>query len=331
MTVSPLPECVSLQSATFSRTCSMFTIPNRTQTLCLLILFAASVTFCGSCGAQDMPLSQVIVNDEPWRLVADGLKFTEAPAVDAHGRLYFSDVPSGRIFRLNDSGAPRLFAENDGKTSGLMFGPSGLLFACHYKTKQVVAYEQDATFNVVATLPPVNDLVVSHDGHVFVTDPASQAVWHIKYGDGSKPRKVAEGFKPNGIILWHDEQTLVVTDGDSSVLRTFRVESDGSLKFGDRYYSPLQKAFNQPTPQSDGMTVDDDGRLYVATNVGVQMFDPTGRLGGSISRPQNAFLSNVVFGGGDFRTLYATSADKVYARRVKPSGTPASVRFAEKP
>ncbi|MCP4784276.1 MAG: hypothetical protein GY903_15550 [Fuerstiella sp.] len=52
------------------------------------------------------------------------------------------------------------------------------------------------------------------------------------------------------------------------------------------------------------------------------MFDPTGRLGGSISKPQAAFLSNVVFGGHDFRTLYATSADKVFARRVKPSGTP---------
>lgn len=275
-----------------------------------------------------MPLTQVLLDDEPWRLVGDGYKFTEAPAVDSNGRLYFSDVPAGTIYRLDEAGQPEVFARNEGNTSGLMFGLQDLLFACHYKTKQVVAYAQDGTFEVIATLPSCNDLVVSHDGRVYVTDPASGAIWLIEYGTDKKPRIVAEELKPNGIILWQDDATLVVTDGDAPVLRTFRVESDGDLKYGDIYYSPLQTKFGQKVPQSDGMTVDNDGRLYVATNVGIQMFDPTGRLGGTISSPQSAFLSNVVFGGKDFRTLYATSADKVYARRVKPVGTPTIVRFA---
>ncbi len=276
--------------------------------------------------AQDMPLSQVLQNDSPWRLVADGFKFTEAPAVDKDGRLYFSDVPSGRVYRLNDDGQAEVFAENDGNTSGLMFGPDGLLFGCLYKAKQVVAYKPDGSYDVLADLPSANDLVVSRTGHIYVTDPASNAVWLVKHGSTDKPQKVAEGFRPNGIILWQDEATLVVTDGESRVLRTFRVETDGILKFGDAYYSPLQTTFGAPDPRSDGMTVDDDGRLYVATSVGVQMFDPTGRLGGSIGKPQTTSLSNVVFGGSDFRTLYATSADKVFARRVKPSGTPSIVR-----
>lgn len=281
--------------------------------------------------AQDMPLSQVLLDDEPWRLVADGMKFTEAPAVDKDGRLYFSDVPTGTIYRLTDDGKAEVFARNDGNTSGLMFGPKGQLFACHYKTKQVVAYKQDRTFQVIATLPSCNDLVVSHQNHIYVTDPASKAVWVLKYGSEEDPKIVAEGFQPNGIILWHDEATLVVTDGQSPVLKTFRVERDGSLKFADNYYSPLQTAFGESVAKSDGMTVDNDGRLYVATAVGVQMFDPTGRLGGTIAKPQPAFLSNVVFGGKGFRTLYATTADKVYARRVKPAGTPSVVRFAGKP
>ena len=276
-------------------------------------------------GAQDMPLTQVLLEDSPWRLVADGLKFTEAPAVDKDGRLYFSDVPSGRIYRLNEDGKTEVFAENAGNTSGLMFGPRGLLFGCLYKAKQVVAYKPDGTYDVLAELPSTNDLVVSRQGHIYVTDPKSNAVWLVKYGSVDKPQKVAEGFRPNGIILWQDEATLVVTDGDSPVLRTFRVETDGRLKFGDTYYSPLQTEFGQTEPRSDGMTVDDAGRLYVATSVGVQMFDPTGRLGGAIGKPQAAFLSNVVFGGHDFRTLYATSADKVFARRVKPSGTPSII------
>jgi gluconolactonase len=293
-------------------------------------LWAASFYVAALCtshvSAQDMPLSQVLQNDSPWRLVANGFKFTEAPAVDKDGRLYFSDVPSGKVYRLNHDGKAEVFAENDGNTSGLMFGPDGLLFGCLYKARQVVAYKPDGSYNVLANLPSTNDLVVSRNGYIYVTDPTSNAVWLVKHGSTEKPKRVAEGFRPNGIILWQDEATLVVTDGKSPVLRTYRVETDGSLKFGAAYYSPLQTTFGASEPRSDGMTVDDAGRLYVATSVGVQMFDPTGRLGGSIGKPQASFLSNVVFGGSDFRTLYATSADKVFARRVKPSGTPSIVR-----
>ncbi|MEO2016460.1 MAG: SMP-30/gluconolactonase/LRE family protein [Fuerstiella sp.] len=300
-------------------TCVSLPVPlGRLWAACCLV----TVLCANHAAAQDMPLTQVLLDDSPWRLVAEGFKFTEAPAVDRNGRLYFSDVPSGTVYRLNEDGKAEVFAENAGGTSGLMFGPNGVLFGCLNKAKQVVAYEPDGSFEVLADLPSANDLVVSRQGHIYVTSPKSNSVWLVKCGSTDKPQKVAEGFRPNGIILWQDEATLVVTDGNSPVLRTFRVETDGGLKFGAAYYSPLQTTFGETEPRSDGMTVDDAGRLYVATSVGVQMFDPTGRLGGSISKPQTAFLSNVVFGGPDFRTLYATSADKVFARRVKPSGTP---------
>ncbi len=293
--------------------------------------FCIGALFAGPAAAHDMPLSRVLIDDSPWRLVADGFTFTEAPAVDKDGRLYFPDVPSGRVYRISDDGKAEVFAENEGNTSGLMFGPRGLLFGCLYKAKQVVAYGPDGAYEVLADLPSANDLVVSQKGHIYVTDPKSNAVWLVKYEPPDKPQMVAQGFRPNGIILWQDEATLVVTDGESPVLRTFRVESDGSLRFGDANYSPLQTTFGATDAQSDGMTVDDAGRLYVATGVGVQMFDPTGRPGGSIGKPQAAFLSNLVFGGNDFRTLHATSADKVFARRVKPSGTPSIVcRTADK-
>ena len=295
-----------------------------------MIRILLCLTVCSAALAQDMPLSQVLLDDEPWTLVAEGLQFTEAPAVDSDGRLYYSDVPSGRIFRLNADDEPELFARNSGRTSGLMFGSDGLLYACHYQTKIVAAYDQDGDFTEIAALPSVNDLVVAKNGQIYVTDPASKSVWLVDSRGKNKPRKVAEGFRPNGVILWQDESTLVVTDGDAPVLRTFRVERDGALKFGESYYSPLQTPFGERTPKSDGMTVDDQHRLYVATSVGVQMFDPTGRLGGTIRPPQNAFLSNVVFGGPNFRTLYATSADKVFARQVKPTGKPSIVRHVSK-
>ncbi len=118
--------------------------------------------------AQDMPLTQVLLDDSPWHLVAAGFRFTEAPAVDRNGRLYFSDVPSGRVYRLNNDGKAEVFAENDGNTSGLMFGPDGLLFGCLYKAKQVVAYKPDGSHDVLADLPSTNDLVVSRKGYIYV-------------------------------------------------------------------------------------------------------------------------------------------------------------------
>jgi sugar lactone lactonase YvrE len=135
---------------------------------------------------------------------------------------------------------------------------------------------------------------------------------------------VAERLRPNGLILWPDQGTLVVTERMEPLLWTFRVESDGRLSHKDAYYGPLQIPPDQETPGSDGMTIDEAGRLYVATRAGVQMFDPTGRLGGTISRPQRGPLANVCFGGREMRTLYATAGDKVFKREVRPRG----VRYA---
>ena len=74
------------------------------------------------------------------------------------------------------------------------------------------------------------------------------------------------------------------------------------------------------------MTVDDIGRLYVATHAGLQMFDPTGRPCGAISKPQTKFLSNVKFGGPNFDTVYVTSTDRIYKRKLNTKGTPHFVR-----
>jgi enterochelin esterase family protein len=77
---------------------------------------------------------------------------------------------------------------------------------------------------------------------------------------------------------------------------------------------------------ADGMTFDKAGRIYVCTHAGLQMFDPTGRLGGVIAKPQEKTLSNVVFGGPDFAYLYVTCTDKVYRRKTKSPGEPYFLR-----
>ena len=68
------------------------------------------------------------------------------------------------------------------------------------------------------------------------------------------------------------------------------------------------------------MAVDTSGRLYVTTSAGVQMFDPTGRMGGVIGKPHRGSLANVVFGGPKRNRMYVTAGDRVYQRKTKVQG-----------
>jgi len=282
------------------------------------------LSFAVRSSAQDMPLTQVLIDGQDWELLSQGHKFTEGPAVDAHGNVFFTDIPNNTIHRIGVDGKVTLFAENTARTNGLMFGPEGRLYGCRNADKQIVAYDAEGEFATIADGVSSNDLVVGSDGTIYFTDPPNEQVWHIS--PNGKKRVVAKGFRPNGIIMWPGEGTLVVTDSNQPHLWTFRIETNGSLRFKERYYLPLRLLPKTTRPGSDGMTVDDAGRLYVTTRAGIQMFDPTGRMGGVIEKPQNKSVSNVVFGGPKFDYMYVTCTDKVYRRKVKPTGTPYSWR-----
>ncbi len=133
--------------------------------------------------------------------------------------------------------------------------------------------------------------------------------------------------RPNGIILWPDQGTLVVADTHSPNLWAFRIETDGSLSNKQPYYSLRITRGSNLDSGADGMTVDSAGRLYVATCAGLQMFDTQGRISGVIAKPHEPRLSNVVFAGKDLNVLYVTAGDKVFRRATKVRG----VRFFEPP
>ena len=273
--------------------------------------------------AQDMSVSNVLIDGQGWQLIGEGYKFTEGPAADAEGRVYFTDIPNNRIHKIGLDDKVTVFAEGTAGTNGLMFGPDGLLYGCRNGEKRIVTYDKDAKVQTIAEDVNSNDLVVAGDGGIYFTDPPGGRVWYIN--PRREKRIVAEGIKPNGVILWPDQGTLVVTESAEPILWTFRVERDGSLTNKDRYYGPLQVPAAGGGPGSDGMKVDSIGRLYVTTRVGLQMFDPTGRLGGTILKPHPGPLANVCFGGEKLDTLYVTAGDKVYKRRVQATG----IRYAK--
>lgn len=282
------------------------------------LLLVVPFLVAGSAAAQDMPLSQVLIDGEDWELVAEGFQFTEGPAVDGKGNLYFTDVPANRIHKLDADGKLSTFLEDSQATNGLMFGPDGKLYGCQNGLKRIVAFDRQGRATVVTDNVNCNDLVVTADGGVYFTDPPGNRVWYVS--PEGKRRSVAEGFRPNGVILWPNQGTLVATDSNAPHLWTFRVEEAGELAHRERYYHPLRLTPGRSQPGSDGMTVDTAGRLYVATHAGLQVFDPTGRKSGVILKPQRKFLSNVVFGGPNLQWLYVTCSDKVYRRKTKTTG-----------
>ena len=268
--------------------------------------------------AQDMRLADVLQEGQGWELVAEGFTFTEGPAVDLKGNLYFTDVFRGKIYRINEPGKAEVFVEQSFGTNGLMFGPDGRLYGCQNGNKRIVAYDSAGQETPIAEEVKSNDLVVTRSGGIYFTDPENKKVWYIP-PQGEK-RVVDQGLGfPNGIILWPDQGTLVVADMKGANLWAYRIESDGSLQFKQPYYT-MQLPAGKTESGADGMTIDAAGRLYVATQVGLQMFDPTGRLGGVIAKPQNAWLSNVTFAGPDLDTLYVTCTNKVYKRKVQARG-----------
>ncbi len=265
----------------------------------------------------------VLDSDPGWEMVSSGHKFTEGPAVDARGNVFFSDIPNSRIHKISIDGKVTVFRENTGEANGLMFGSDGRLYACQNGRKRIVAYSPDGKESVIAEGVNSNDLAVNSRNEIYFTDPQNKRVWFID-AKGNK-RVVNEAILfPNGIRFSPDHAFLMVADTLSRWIWSFSVQPDGSLANGIPFFRleiPDEVENGPLRSGADGMTVDADGFLYVATKLGIQIADPAGRTVGILRKPDSSDPSNVVFGGPGLQTLYVTSGDKVFRRQIKKKGT----------
>jgi gluconolactonase len=288
--------------------------------LWVILLCGTSIaTAFGQNLAGDMALSTVLIDGEEWQLVAEGYGFTDGPCSDAEGNFYFTDYRKGtNVFKVGADGKVVAIINDVPNLSGLKFGPDGRLYACQ-ALKRVIAFElPSGKMSLIAEDVQPNDLVVTRQGGIYITETAKHQVTFID-AKGAK-RAVGTDIKaPNGLTLSPDQGTLVVADSSGTNLWSFRVEADGGLSFKQPYMTVMAPA-GKDASSADGMTTDTAGRYYAATAVGVQMFDATGRLGGVIAKPQNKFISNVTFAGPNLEYLYVTCSDKVYRRKTKAKG-----------
>ncbi len=261
--------------------------------------------------------TDILIPGENWELLGEGYTYTEGPAVNGNGEVFFSDVPSSRIYRIGLDGKITLFADNTERANGLMFAADGKLYACQSGASRIVRFDKDGKAETVLEDVSSNDIVMLPDGGYF-SDPQNNQVWHFTL-DGRKKVVAEEIDFPNGLHTSLDHAFLLVNDSRGRFNFSFQVQPDGSL-VNRQLYGHFHRGDRDKDCWADGLTIDNQGRTYVATRIGLQVLDQLGRVHLIINKPQAAKLSNIVFGGPALDTLYATSTDKVYRRKIMAKG-----------
>jgi gluconolactonase len=283
------------------------------------------------------PPAGLVAAGAEWETLFSGYVYSEGPAADANGNVYYAEVTRNHLYVIDVAGDIRLFDENTAMTMGLVTGPAGWIYGCRNRDAQIVRYNAQGKREVLlqgkaSPLPGkpnapgefCNDLAVDADGGVWFTDRINRRVMYL--AQNGNVRAVAEGFRPNGIVLSADGQMIAVTDSVEARLHAFKVGEDGALTELADFFAPIltvqklgQENIQPGRPGTNGMTVDSDGRFYAASFYGIQVFDREGEYIGVISSPKE-FLSNLTFGGPDYQWLYATGRQGFYRLKMQVVG-----------
>jgi gluconolactonase len=282
--------------------------------------FLAVLLLASPASAQDMPLSQILIPGEGWHPVPVEVRSFGGIAGSPKGEIYVADPESRKIISLLPTGvedAPRVEISASGH--GLCFGPEGKLYASEPGRKRLLVFgtEREGKARVLDVGVAADDLAVTRGGTVYCTVPKEKAIYRIGK-DGKAVKAAGDIDGPSGLTLWPNQGTLVVgTRGDHLI--AFRVEKDGRLTYPEPYYR-LRTRAGEEDARVRSLTVDEAGRLYAATREGVQVFDPTGRMSGVLSRPAREPVTGVAFGGPDRNQLFIVCGGKVYYRNLRAHG-----------
>ncbi len=277
----------------------------------------------------DLTLLNLLIPGQAWEVVADNLGFADALCADKDGNIYFCDMKAPAVYRISAADGTRTEIAKE-SVSGLEFGPDGLLYACQGSKSRVISINiTNGEVKTVAEGVKPNDLAVTNDGFVLITDTGASQVTAINSKTG-EVKPVDTGItKPNGIAISNDGGTLAVSDYGGTHTWTFRVSAEGVLD-AKMPTMPMRLPidpkgefkFNEAPPYvatslGDGMAVDKVGRYYVTSALGVQIFDPTGRPCGVLPKvDKDQPLTTCILAGSDHSTLYIAHGAKIYCRKL---------------
>lgn len=266
------------------------------------------------------------------KLAAEGFKFTEGPAVDPKGDVYFTDQPNDRIMKwAAATGKVETFMQPCGRANGLYFDREGKLIACADEKSELRRIDvKTKEFTVLLDgfdkklFNGPNDVWVDPQDGMYFTDPFyKRDYWQGRekpeqekqrlffLPKGAKAPVIADDtlVQPNGIIGSPDGKLLFVADIGDKKTWQYEIAADGKLR--------NRKLFCEMG--SDGMTRDTSGNLYL-TGKGVTVFDKDGKKLGEIPVAEG-WTANVTFGGRDMKTLFITAMDSVYTLEMAVAGS----------
>jgi gluconolactonase len=270
-----------------------------------------------------------VIEQVPWELVGEGYQFTDAACAHPNGDFYFSDLPSGTVYRVRAAtGKPEPWLEKGPKISGMKFGPDGHLYAAVQgylddqpggTRKRIVRIDSNTReiIEITNSVEP-NDLVVSPSGWIYYTDTAAGAVAHlpITARGFSGPAPAVRGIvKPNGIALSADGTRLVVSEYGGVHAWSYDLDDAGEVSGGQRNLK-LLKPENKPNSGGDGMTLDASGTAWITSHAGIQVFGRDGKLSRILAPPQAKAIVSCARAGSFGEYLYVCCSDKVYRVNV---------------
>ena len=263
--------------------------------------------------------------------LADGFSFTEGPAVDRYGNVYFTDQPNDHILKWSvDDEKVSLFLENTGRANGMYFDNQGNLITCSDLENEIWKIDMNGNHVVIMTdyegkrLNGPNDLWIHPNGGIYFTDPLykrdywtrdpamqqdGQHVYYLSPGSKKPVRVAIDLEQPNGIIGTPDGKNLYVADIRANKTYVYDIQPDASLA-NKKLFTNLG---------SDGMTIDNEGNIYL-TGKGVTVFNPQGEQIAQIPI-ETGWTANVCFGGKNRDILFITASKYLYSLKMKVKGT----------
>ena len=281
-----------------------------------------------NCSSKKSIISNDLVQENAEiELVSSQFSFTEGPAADAFGNVYFTDQPNDKIYVWNwKTNQIEEFLDKTGRANGTFFDQKGNLLTCSDENGEIWKINEDGVAEVLTTsfegkrLNGPNDLWVDENNGIYFTDPLYvRDYWknfkqeipeknlYYRNSDG-KIIKLDTFTQPNGIVGSQKLKKLYVSDIDAHKTYVYDIQGDGKLT-NKKLFCNLG---------SDGMTLDNLGNLYL-TGKGVTVFNKNGEQIHHISVPEN-WTANVTFGGENFSTLFITAYKSVYTLKMNVSG-----------
>jgi gluconolactonase len=293
-----------------------------------VLLLLQSSSGCSTAKNMSTPTdTNIIATGATPQLVSKQFSFTEGPATDKDGNVFFTDQPNNKIWKYDVEGKLSVFLDNAGRSNGMYFDRNGNLLTCADEQNQIWSISKDKKITVLLNdvegkkLNGPNDLWVAPNGDIYFTDPyyqrpywkrtapeiQGQDVYLLPHGKKEVVRVIDNLEQPNGIVGTPDGKTLYVADIKGGKTYRYRIEKDGSLHDAQLF----------TTMGSDGMTLDNRSNLYLTGN-GVTVFDKTGKQIEHVPLPK--WTANVAFGGKNKKQLFITASEAIYTLEMNVTG-----------